>query len=128
MNGFFKMISGVLSAKMRKLVLPGIGFAFVFSSEVRCQKVFPVQQRGQADILVYVVKYPSQADLLVYKVDYPSQAKGNEGRWFFAEYPGQADKKLYFVSYESQADLKIYFADYASQAGWKNRRKMYLLE
>ena len=39
------------------------------------QKIYEVDYKSQADVMVHVVDYKSQADLLVYNVDYKSQAK-----------------------------------------------------
>ena len=88
--------------------------AFAFSFTAVAQKV-------------YSVDYKSDADLVVYKVSYKSDASGNSGLWFFVDYKSDADKKVFFVDYKSDADLKIFFADYKSDAGWKNSSKKHLM-
>ena len=85
-----------------------------YSTLLFSQKIYEVDYKSQADVMVHVVDFKSQADLLVYNVDYKSQAKYNNGLWFK-------------VDYKSQADLKIFFVDYKSQAGWQSKEKKHLL-
>ena len=98
-------------------------FNFLFS-----QKIYEVDYKSQADVLVYVVDYKSQADLLVYNVDYKSQAKNNNGLWFKVDYKSQADLKIYYTKYKSQADINIYIVEHKSQAGWTDDSKKELLK
>lgn len=91
------------------------------------QKIFSVNFESQSDIKVHIVDYEYQCDLKVFKVEYESQIKGNEGLWYFVEYPSQTDKKIFFVEYESQSDLNIFFVKYKSQSGWRNNSKKHLL-
>lgn len=76
---------------------------------------------------VYSVEYENQCDLKVFKVGYPNQANGNEGLWYFVDYPNQSDKKIYFVDYSNQSDLKIFFVKYKNQSGWRDKFKQHLM-
>lgn len=60
----------------------------------KAQNVCSVAYENQADVKVFVVNYENQADLKVYKVKYENQATGNDGKWFFNQYPNQAKKKI----------------------------------
>ena len=76
---------------------------------------------------MYSVEYENQCDLKVFKVGYPNQANGNEGLWYFVDYPNQSDKKIYFVDYSNQSDLKIFFVKYKNQSGWRDKFKQHLM-
>ena len=100
-----------------------LSFNILFS-----QKIYKVDYKSQADVLVYVVDYKSQADLLVYNVDYKSQAKCNNGLWFKVDSKSQADLKIYYTKYKGQADINIYTVKYKSQAGWTDDSKKELFK
>ena len=70
----------------------GIAVFFTWTYPAEAQKVFSVDYENQADLKVFVVDYENQADLKVFKVKYENQARGNEGKWFFTQYPNQAQK------------------------------------
>ena len=114
---------GMINKKMKYILITLLLFPLLGIS----QKMFSTKYASQTDVHVFVTQYESQADLKVYKVEYPSRAIGNEGLWFFAQWPSQSDKRIFFVEYESQSNLRIFFVDYKSRAGWQNNEKKYLL-
>ena len=63
----------------------------------------------------------------VFSVEYSNQSDGNNGLWYFVDYPNQSNKKIYFVEYSNQSDLKIFFVKYKNQSGWRDKSKQHLM-
>ena len=59
------------------------------------QKIYSVDSKYRADVVVYVVDSQTKADLVVYKTKhrYEAKAEENEGIWYIAPSAYQADRK-----------------------------------
>ena len=62
------------------------------------QKVFSVEYSNQSDVKVFVVEYENQCDLKVFKVEYPNQSDGNNGLWYFVDYPNQSIRRYILLN------------------------------
>ena len=93
------------------------------------QKIYSVDSKYRADVVVYVVDSQTKADLVVYKTKhrYVAKAEENEGIWYIAPSAYQADKKVYFTDRPSEADFKVYFTDSKYRAGWRDSSKKPLM-
>ncbi len=93
---------------------------------LKSQVLYKTDKSYSSDIKAFVVDKEYQADLLVFIVKNENQAKGNDGKWFFANYKSTAKKSIFFTEKEYQADLKVFFVNSENRAGWKNKSKSHL--
>ncbi len=91
------------------------------------QIVFSTDKEYKADIKVFAVDQAYKADLLVFKVNAEYKAKGNEGKWYFADADYKATKKVYFVDADYKADLRINFVDSDYKSKWIDKSKQHLM-
>jgi len=71
-------------------------------------------------IKVQIVNNKGQADLLVYVTKNKAEAKGKDEIWFFDERHGETSVK--FVS--SFADLKVFYVNNRGLAKWRKTHKL----
>ena len=77
-------------------------------------------------IILFLIPLTSYSQK-VFSVEYSNQSDGNNGLWYFVDYPNQSNKKIYFVEYSNQSDLKIFFVKYKNQSGWRDKSKQHLM-
>lgn len=77
---------------------------------------------SEANILANIVQDKGSADLCVFVVSSPGMAWGDE-RWYITENDAEASATLYFGK-SGPADIRVCFVNNPADAGWRNSHRL----
>lgn len=84
-----------------------------------CQRVYVVDKRSEADLLVYRVKYFCEAHLVVKRTYNIFDLKEKKYHWYFVDSKQAADPgwTIYYTNKRHEADTCVYITDRVALLG-----------
>lgn len=83
-----------------------------------------VDKPFKAHLNVYFTDKEWDADILVYVTKYPFRARGRDEIWHYSEREYHADTLVYPVDKPYLADLKVCLVENEYQARWRHKKKL----
>ncbi len=103
--------------KIRHILLVLTCF-LVYVNHSQAQIIKYVDNKYQADVIVYFTEYEYQADIVVYRTSSKYSARNNKGWWYWPVYGKTYDidaVKVYKTPHKYQADYVVYITKYQSR-------------